>query len=185
MPNDKSRPATYDHLVKKKPAQVVQYVPLNDDAVDEYEAAQQELQTARLLGNPERTDAALERVREATETLRDPSNSIRIVHRALGRSAYRALLAEHPPKPEDVARAKDAGEDPPEWDTEGLAPALIAATVIEPKMTVEQVRALPVSEGEESPDGLPGLGWNDSEFAVLFNTSLTVNNRSRISDFSF
>lgn len=179
-----ARPVTtYDHLAKKKPVQKVQYVPLDESAAERYDAAQEDVATARLIGRPERLEAAQEALEEAKRNLQE--NSIRIVHRAMGRVAYNHLISLFPPKPEDIEKAKAAEQEPPQWDGEALAPHLIAATVVEPKMTVEQVQALTYPEGETTDDGLPGLGWNESEYATLFNTALVVNNTSRISDFSF
>jgi hypothetical protein len=66
--------------------------------------------------------AARERMREA---------EVAFTFRALGAKAWSDLVAQHPSEKEEEA-----------WDDESLAPALVAASAVDPVMTPEDVAAL-------------------------------------------
>lgn len=82
---------------------------------------------------------------------------------ALPRRAWVDLLAAHPPTKEQVKQNDGIGFNP---DT--FPAAAIAACLIDPVMTPEQVQTL-----EHGVDGAGGLA--DAQFNVLFNTAVAAN----------
>ncbi|WP_137991269.1 hypothetical protein [Streptomyces vilmorinianum] len=70
----------------------------------------------------ERIAAARERMREA---------EVEFTFRALGAKRWSDLVAQHPGKTPEEA-----------WDADTLAPALVAASAVDPAMTAEDVEAL-------------------------------------------
>lgn len=177
--------ATFDHLRKKKPVEIVRYMPVDDQAFEAYNEARNDLERAKLVGDVDRVETTLRLVEETRKVAQSPEASIRMVFRAMGRERYKDLVASCPPPKADVEQAKADREAVPEFDAEKLAPLLISATLVEPVMTPDQVAALTLAEDQETADGTPGLGWTEAEYSELFNTSLLVNNTSRITDFSF
>lgn len=185
MASKQQRPvATFDHLRKKKPIEITKYIPLDDDSQAAYEAAKEELERARLIAEPGRLEKAEVALAEARR--RAQEDSIRCVFRAMGRERYKALVDRHPPTTAMVDEAKENRQAVPEFNPETLAPQLISASMIEPRLTPEEVQALilPVDEVTEE-NGIAGLGWTEAEYGELFNASLLVNNSSRITDYSF
>jgi hypothetical protein len=76
--------------------------------------------------------------------------------------AYEALVAAHPPTPEQRARAVRDGVTRL-WNHETFNPALLAATCASPAMTVEQAQRL-VSDP----------AWNVVEVSALVNAAVNV-----------
>lgn len=167
------RPATFDHLKKKDKLRQVVSIPLDGDAVEAFDQATSNLERARLLGESDSLEALQELVDRAKEAVED--TSVRMVFQSIGRKAYDALLMAHPPTEEQVAefqdenRQKDGspGKGKPPYNIETFAPALIAASCVDPELTPEQV--------EELWDE-----WNSTELAELWMAALAVNTQRRV-----
>ena len=83
--------------------------------------------------------------------------------RALPRKGWADLLAAHPPTKEQARLHSDLSFNP-----ETFPAAAIAACLVEPEMTLEQVQIL-----ENGTDGEGGL--TDAQFSSLFNAVVSVN----------
>lgn len=83
--------------------------------------------------------------------------------RALPRKQWQDLLAQHPPTKEHLRHHPDLGFNP-----ETFPAAAIAACLVEPKLTLAQVKIL-----EDGEDGEGGL--TDAQFSELFNAVVSAN----------
>lgn len=107
--------------------------------------------------------ADVEQAKEAVE-----ASTMQLLLGGIGRVHKRALLDEHPPRDEDHERVTEQGGvlgvklDKAEFNGDTYPPALIAASLIEPKLTAEQVAELTAD-------------WNDNEFMLVWFTALEVN----------
>jgi hypothetical protein len=103
------------------------------------------------------------------------------VFQAITRSALEELKREHPTTPEQWERYRESVQDvpvmiglnmqAPEFDWVGMAPALLAACAVEPKMTLGEAQAL----------------WDtlsDAEAAQLFDAAWKVNQQAATRPFS-
>lgn len=162
------RPATFDHLTKKKPIELRDWIVLDDDAAQTHEQAKQKLATLEL-GNA--TGAQLEQARrelaDAEQLLRE--HAVEVVFRSIGRPSFERLRLSCPPSDEDLKAAREKGEPAPEYDVEAFAPKLISAACAEPKMTPEQVESLVTEHG-----------WNVGEYAHLFQLALLAQQSRRL-----
>ena len=171
-PTGLKKPATFDHLKKKQPLQRTVTIPLEQDTLDAYDAAESALERARLLGEPtDELESALAVAKEAVlET------SVKMTFRSIGRKAYDALLDEHPPTAEQIKEFREENADKdgnpatkgqPPYNIETFAPALIQASCVEPAMTLEQVNEL----FDE---------WNSTELSELWGAAYEVNTQRRV-----
>ena len=80
--------------------------------------------------------------------------------KSIGRLAYDKLVGEHPP----LAKHK---KENAQFNSETFPPALIAATVVSPEMTLEQ-----------ATDMFNDPNWNGSELLKLFYAAYGVNNET-------
>lgn len=83
--------------------------------------------------------------------------------RSISRKAWADLLAKHPPTREQVR-----AESRLTFNPETFPAAAIAATLVSPEMTLDQVKVL-----ENGVDGKGGL--TDAQFNTLFNAAVEVN----------
>ncbi len=182
---------TFDHLRKKQPLERVVRVALNDasattykDAADALMKAEAALATvekqARQRNGAAGTETELAVVaarseRDAAQTAADKARkaleteTVEMRFRALGRKRYDELVRAHPPadiKAEDGTVKKST--DPYEYET--FAPALVAASCVEPGMTEDQVQTL----FDE---------WNAAEVMELWVAALSVNTQRRVVEF--
>lgn len=159
------RPLTFDHLRAKQPLEKRVQVVLSQEALEAYEEAQQALDRARLTkGDVEaaqtRYDTAKAKVTEQTVELR---------FRSIGRRRYEELVRAHPPTAEQEEEQKEAGGQAPPYNPDTFAPALIAASCVEPEMTSEEAQQL-LDE------------WTTGEALQLFATALEVSTQRRVVD---
>lgn len=198
----RNRPATLDHLrSQKKPVTRRYPIVLDEERAEEFHDARMALERAQAIseraqarlkdasaaleegGEPPRklVDDAAEAA-ETVETAQQEFDRLRaemdefvvdLVFRSIGRKPYERLLDSCPPDPKEVEAAKKAKEQPPGYDSEAFIPALIAASCVEPVMTVEDVEALAESEG-----------FNVAEMTGMFMTALEVNTARRVVDLS-
>lgn len=160
-----NRPATFDHLRKKAPVRKTLWIPIDSEAVEALNEAIEAREVAEGAGEPlEAFQTAEEAAREAVA-----ASSVRMVFQSIGRKRYDALLHEYPPtdKQNEEHLAQHGVKAP--YDIDKFAPALIAASCIEPEMTPEQV--------EELFDE-----WNQAEIFDLYTAALEVNTTRRVVD---
>lgn len=98
--------------------------------------------------------------------------------RTVGRTGWEKILDDHPATDEQQAAHKqmqiEDGVSPLlasslRWNTDTFPPALIAASCVEPAMTVQQAQAM-----WDDPD------WDAPALADLFNGALSVNDPQTI-----
>ncbi|MFR9796635.1 hypothetical protein ACL02U_12125 [Streptomyces sp. MS06] len=99
--------------------------------------------------------AAREKMREA---------EIEFTFRALGAKAWSDLVAQHPSEAEDQA-----------WDADTLAPALVAASSVDPVMSQEQVDELFEQLNNGQRDELIGAAWSVNGEATSVPFSLAAS----------
>lgn len=173
------RPLTFDHLVgKKKPLTKTVPVVLDPDLAEVYEEARRarDLANARVQVRDDAeahaqlldADRALEEVRQRLE---DEGAVAYFKFRGIGRAAYEALVDRHPPTAEQRSQAKSKGLDGQAWNPDTLPQALVAACLVEPKLSADEVDQLWASPN-----------WNQAELAVLLTTAIEVNGTRRTVD---
>lgn len=160
-----TRPATFDHLQKKRPLEAVCHVYLTDDTVAAHRDAVAELDQARSTGVD--VEAAEENVAKARAALEADTVTLRF--RSIGRKNYDRLVADHPPTDKQVEEHQAQFGQPAPYNADTFPPALIAASCIEPKLTLTEVEQL----FDE---------WNAAELTELFATAVAVNVHRRVVD---
>lgn len=159
------RAASAEEILAKKPRTALFLVVLDDDLCIEHDRRLDELNQARTNGHTPEQVAELEAaVREAKHAIDDATVSMKLS--AIGREAYDALVDAHPPTDEEIEDAKERGKPKPVYNADTFPIALIAASLVEPRMTEEQVAAIYAA-------------WNTQEVADLFMTAMDVNSRAR------
>lgn len=155
---------------RKKRRELVHPLVTDQAAVERYAWAKDALTKAKARNTPAKTLAQLEADVEAAEqAVRDATILFRL--RALARegdNSFEVLKAEHPPQDADHAAAREQSDNPKakaEWHTATFGPALVAACLVEPEMTVEQATA----EAAE---------MNEAEWGGLFNAAVLVNTQA-------
>jgi len=170
-----ARPATADHLKsKKKRATKVIDVVLDPDvarAVHDAEwAVEQAEGRLRVAPDDEAAQAAVWAAKAELDTLRAQAAAdeavVTLKFRSVGHHAYDQLVRDHPPTAEQIAEVKAAGMGDLNFNADTFPPALVAASLEEPKMTVAEVTEL-----WDSPD------WNQAELSAIFTAAVEVNSR--------
>jgi hypothetical protein len=165
------RPATLDHLKKKKPVQKTISLILEDQPLLDYEAAVEAYQKvsydyASLPDSPEKAKKlkdAQKKIDEKKAVLDEVT--VELTLRAIGSKAYDDLLLEYPnPKDEEERTDQD-----PVYDPATFPIALVAASLIEPKVTFDELKEL-------------WDDWNVAEVTDLFFTAMSVNTSRRVVD---
>lgn len=117
---------------KFKPREKVVTLMMGGDLLAEHEELSKRLR--RLLNSPTDDDSEARevaaRVRAIEEDLDSSALAFRL--RGIGRNAFRRLIAEHPPGDGQGGM----------FDPDSMAPHLIAACSVDPKMTADEVRDL-------------------------------------------
>lgn len=174
----KRRPATVDELRSRKPREMTVSVCLDEDLSAALEDAEQAVFLAVTPEQKKAAAQALDAARDAAE-----GSTVTMLVRSVGRKAYDDLVLANPPTPVQVARAQAdwlatvsaataMGErpgqfEPPDWDAEKFAPALIAACAVEPALTLEEATSL----FDE---------WCPAEVSALFTACVVVNTANRV-----
>lgn len=158
-------PLTWADVQARKTRRTITHpVATDDDAVTAYLIAKADLNDARNRRVPAAELRGKQRAMDVAEqVVRDTTLLFRL--RAMPADEYAALRAEHPPTPEDDARAvKDTGRDEAkaEFCFRTFAPVLVAACLLEPTVTVEQAEQM-------------RHDWNEAEWVGLFNAAVLVN----------
>lgn len=170
-----ARPATYDHLRSQKKAITTKVViSLDNEVADQFSEAQAERERAqiRLRARPEdpdvverheKAEAEYQRLRALME-----EESVEFVLRSLGRKKFEKILLAHAPSDEQVKAARSKGLDPPNWNGDTFPVALVAACLVSPELTPEQVQELWDDDN-----------WSGAETTELFMAALNVNTTRR------
>jgi hypothetical protein len=175
-----ARPATADHLKsKKRRASKTVEVVLDPDVARAVHDAEWKLDEAeaRLRIAPDDPDAqqTVWDTKAELDTLRAAAAAAEAVvtlkFRSIGHQAYDKLIRDHPPTAEQVAEVKALGVGELNFNADTFPPAVVSASLDEPKMTVAEVTEL-----WESPD------WNQAELSVLFSAAVEVNSRRETLD---
>lgn len=133
--------------------------------------------TARDGARARGTDSASQRVLDdllaQMETMRErvAEASITFTFRSIGRKPWDDLVGEHPPTKDQVDKAKREGLGVPNVNQDSFPVAAIAASVVEPTLTVDDVKDM-----WDSPD------WSDGELTILYQAALMVNQQARVVD---
>lgn len=167
-----NRPPTFDHLMSSKKTRTVRVPIFDDEAADAYDTAVLEFERAKqMLMNQDDLAPYRDAVLEAAEQVKATTQWI--VLRSIGRVAYDDLIREHPapddPDSEQVRDYKEMFGDKakPPFDMDTFPPALVAASAVEPKMTVEQATRMFAE-------------WNREEVQEVYQAALAVNTRRRV-----
>lgn len=158
-------PLTFDDVQAKKTRRTITHaVVTDDDAVHAYRLAKAELEDARRQRLPQKElTAHVRAVQLAESVVRSSTLLFRL--QALPPDEYGTLKAEHPPREADNAAYQaltgrtDGGA---EFHVDTFGPAVVAACLIEPRVTLEQVLAWKRQ-------------WNDAEWADLVSSAILVN----------
>ena len=173
------RPATFDHLIgKKKPLQRTIPIVLDPDLAEDYEIARKDrdMLQARHDLRPDDMEVAAKleqaetRVRDVEEQLTETEGVVWMTFKGIGRARFDALQEAHPPTAEQQLKAKQqlGTDDRLAWNPETFPPALVAASLVEPKLSEVEVQRLWTSDD-----------WNQAELTTLVQTALEVNSTRR------
>lgn len=173
-----SRPPTYDHLKsKKKPVTRTVRLALDSEMADEFAEAQQALRYAEIDAEriPEDKDVQVKlREAKAKVELLEASvtdASIKFVFRNIGRKPYEDILLDCAPTDAQKERMLTRGQDPDqmEFDPDRFPPMLIAASMIEPEWSEEEVM-----------DMYNDPNWSPAELGILFSTAQEAQYHSTV-----
>lgn len=140
------------------------------EAKEAYEEAKTE---SDLHGDDKSLKATANRLKREFESAKDvvEENSVEFVLRSLGRETVDRLMDENQATKKQIAEAEDKGLEPPNWNAETFPQALVAASLIEPEVTLEDIQEMWDSED-----------WNQAELMTLFFTALEVQQTRRVVD---
>lgn len=170
-------PLTFEDLVNRKKA-TTKTVPIALDpelAVELEEARQARDSAARAAAIRDKdTDAqaalwqAEERVAALEQRMRDEDAVAYFTLKSIGRAAYDALVDAHQPTGAQRAKAKSLGIGELAWNHETFPPALVAACLVEPQLSEEEVASLWRDDS-----------WNQAELQALLQAAIEVNGTRR------
>lgn len=156
--------ASVDQLLSRGTPTATLRVPLDGgEAAAELAKARNRASAARLAGRPtDDLDAEVEAAEEAAAEA-----EVTVALRGLARSEYRRLEEAHPPADVDVEKAKKDGLGVPAYNPDTFLPALVAACMTDPELTLE--------EAEQLFDS-----WSAGDLAILVRTAQTLCTNSQI-----
>lgn len=168
--------ATKDNLKKKKaPTRSVTLV-LDPDVAEAWAEAESKLDAARSdleQGFSAERQNAVDRAEEELEALRPEYDeaAVELVVKGIGRPAWNALADEYSPtdKQRREARKLYGPMADQRYNPDTFPLALLAASLVEPEMTVEELNELFDSDG-----------YNDAERNMLIAAAMEVNQTSRV-----
>jgi hypothetical protein len=163
-----AKPVTFDHLKSmKKPVTKTVRICLNSELSQALSEVEAELQMAEVEAQElpsEETARHLEEVKAHHEAARAAATeqSVKFVFRSIGRKTYERLVRENPPTEQQREEAKVRGDDPDDldWDSDRFPPILVAATLVDPEFTEEQVFEIFNSDD-----------WSSTELSILYVTA--------------
>lgn len=162
---------------RKKPVVKKVMIALDGEKADEFNEARTRMEDLeqRALDNPRDKNiqadlvGAKDRYNELEAVIGD--DLIEFTFRSVGRRRYEEIFEECPPTSKQKQEAVKNGEEEPQWNPETFPPAIIAASIVEPEMTEEDVYDM-----WESTD------WNQAELTSLFLAALTANAERKVVD---
>ncbi len=169
-----------DHLLSRKKAVTKTVaIALDPELAEELEEARRARDAAVSRANARSTDSeaqaqlweAEELYAKAEQRLIDEDAIAHFTFRGIGRAAYDALVDAHQPTPAHRAKAKSLGMGEIAWNPDTFPPALVAACLVEPKLTPDEMVAL---WGDDN--------WNQSELNAMLEAAITVNGTRRTID---
>lgn len=170
-----------DHLrSQKKPVTKSVRIATDQEVAERYQESKTDLDLARITyENNSRSEKAIAEYSEAKAKfdearieLRD--NSIAFKFRSIGRRKYDDLVKEHPITDEqrEEAKSSNGGEDPGiEWNYDTFPDALIAACLVEPEISPEEML-----------EWLQTDEWNSAEQQALFQAAFSANTMRAVVD---
>lgn len=164
-------------LAKKKPNQMVVWIPLDADLAGTYQKAETEFNAATSFATVRVGDGEAQRRADEAETALDDAKvalreaSLKFVFQAVGRKRYEELVLKHPATKEQQRKARELRTDVPEFDEDTFPQALVAACLVEPELSEDDVHRL----------------WESDNFSIaeqrtLFQTAILVNQNWRVVD---
>lgn len=145
---------------------------MDTDLREELEEARRALSAAETRSRGLRGEAsetalanAQERVSDLEQQVRE--SSVKFLFKSLGRKRMDTLVGEHPPTPEQ--KAQGTTERPVEFNPDTFPQVLVAACIVEPELTQEDVDELWIDDR-----------WSDLDLAALFNTALMANQTNSV-----
>lgn len=175
--NGGNRPPTLDRLKKKEASTAKVLITMSASVAEDLEDAENDLamiQMRKMQGEegPEfaaETKAAEEKVRIAKDAAKE--DAVEFVFRSVGRKAYDNIVTQNPPTDENRKEVEAQGGDPKtiQWNPYTFPQALVAASMIHPHMSEEEVVEL-----WDSPE------WGGNELQQLFYAALAVQQKNRV-----
>ena len=175
---EKSKRLTYEDLKKrKKPTVKKVKISFDSQIADEFNSLRVAVEEARddvkQFPRDKESRTKLVNLEEAFSEieLKAEESTVEFVFRSIGRAKFDEVMESCPPTDEQSKDAKLKGEDAPIWNGETFPPALVAAAIVDPELTEEQV--FEIWEGED---------WNHAEVLSLFMAALEVNQSRSVAD---
>src|SRR6266566_942655 len=147
-------PDALTRLRARAPAERQVVLLADDGSRDTYQAAAAEDYLARTAGDDARAKTARRALEEARAQVL-AAGAVIVTFRNRGRSAWRELLDQHPPRPEDhdtQRRATGTEQARARWNHDTFGPAAVAFAAVDPVFTAAEVAELAedgrLSEGE-------------------------------------
>lgn len=155
---------TFAQYKQLKQRRVVPHpIVTDEDAVIAYRQAVKDLTDAADRGVPMEQLKLLEQaVEQAEQAVREATVVLRL--RALPKAAYAALKAEHPPTEADHAEVAETNgpSAKAQFHSDTFGPALVAACLIEPPVTLDEAVEM-------------AADMNEAEWDALFTAAVLVN----------
>lgn len=161
----------------KKPVVKKVLIALDGEKADEFNEARARVEDLeqKSLDNPrdKTIQADLVGAKADYEALKETigDDLVEFTFRSIGRRRYEEIFEECPATSKQKQEAIKAGEEEPQWNPETFPPAIIAASIVEPEMTDDDVYDM-----WESTD------WNQAELTSLFLAALTANAERKVVD---
>lgn len=162
-----TKEASLDELLAKPPATAEAYIIVDSAIAEQWRALQVKIDKLRY-GTDQN---ALREAQEEAEELRpEVEKAERVIRfKALGRDAYEKLRGQHEPTSKQRKDARDKGLGELSHNPETFPPALLAASAVAPKMSLDEATKLWESES-----------WSQGELTLLFLTAQNVNAGSQV-----
>jgi hypothetical protein len=169
---------TIDDILNRKQAnRSTVWIPLDNDLADAYREADTAFNAAQSFATvrgddkdaQRRADDASLELESAKVALKEAS--IRFVFQAVGRKRYEQIVLENPATKEQQRKARELRTDVPEFNEDTFPQALVAACLVDPILSEEDVHKL----------------WDSDNFSIaeqrnLFQAAILVNQNWRVVD---
>ncbi len=148
-------------MAAKTSARVDTPIQLDGAAAQRIDSLREEIREAHKADLRENRNALAPGLRDELREMVEQAKGTQVIFtfESIGRLAWDAMVVAHPARAEDKKIEKEAA-----WNLDTFPPALIAASCVEPEMTLEEA-----TEIWEDPD------WSGNELTRLFSTAWMVN----------